>query len=82
MKQPARLQLGFSPLSKKIMLAKMSDDGFGRRVRVGKDVGRDVTDEAAQLVYRLVMAKGGEISWKLEDGSVIWLKAGLTGGDK
>ncbi|EFZ0033171.1 hypothetical protein B4X38_000110 [Shigella dysenteriae] len=68
MSNSARLQLGFSPLSKTIMLAKMRDVEGGR-MRVGNDPGRDVTNEAAQLVWRLVMAEGGEIVWELDDGS-------------
>lgn len=74
MKNTARLQLGFSPLSKTIQLAKMKDIDGGR-MRVGNDAGRDVTNEAAQLVWQLVMAEGGEISWDLEDGSKMVLKA-------
>jgi hypothetical protein len=70
----ARLQLGFSPLSKTIMLAKMRDVEGGR-MRVGNDPGRDVTNEAAQLVWQLVMAEGGEIVWELDDGSRMVLKA-------
>lgn len=38
-------------------------------------IGRDVTNEAAQLVWRLVMAEGGEIAWELDDGSRMVLKA-------
>lgn len=34
-KPTAKLQLGFSPLSKTIRLAKMRDDGEGRRILVG-----------------------------------------------
>ena len=59
MSNTAKLQLGFSPLSKTITLAKM----------------RDVTNEAAQLVWQLVMAEGGEIGWELDDGSRMILKA-------
>ncbi len=44
-------------------------------MRVGNDPGRDVTNEAAQLVWRLVMAEGGEIAWGLDDGSRMVLKA-------
>ncbi|WP_320734113.1 DUF7446 family protein [Enterobacter kobei] len=75
MSNTAKLQLGFSPLTKTIQLAKMRDDGEGRRIRVGNDRGRDVTDEAAQLVWQLVMAEGGEIGWALPDGSRMVLKA-------
>jgi hypothetical protein len=71
MRNTAKLQLGFSPLSKKIMLAKMRDVDGGR-LRVGND---DVTNEAAQLVWQLVIAEGGEISWGLDDGSRMVLKA-------
>ncbi len=74
MSNSARLQLGFSPLSKTIMLAKMRDVEGGR-MRVGNDPGRDVTNEAAQLVWQLVMAEGGEIVWELDDGSRMVLKA-------
>ncbi|EIK7925754.1 hypothetical protein K5Z45_004174 [Escherichia coli] len=74
MRNTAKLQLGFSPLSKKIMLAKMRDVD-GSRLRVGNDPGRDVTNEAAQLVWQLVMAEGGEISWGLDDGSQMVLRA-------
>ncbi|WP_420704156.1 DUF7446 family protein, partial [Escherichia coli] len=51
MSNSARLQLGFSPLSKTIVLAKMRDLGDGTKRRVGNDRGRDVTNEAAQLVW-------------------------------
>ena len=74
MTNSAKLQLGFSPLSKTIVLAKMRDVD-GMRIRVGSDRGRDVTNEAAQLVWQLVMAEGGEIGWGLEDGSRMVLKA-------
>ncbi|HII3385175.1 TPA: DUF7446 family protein [Enterobacter cloacae] len=74
MRNTAKLQLGFSPLSKTIMLAKMRDIEGGR-LRVGNDPGRDVTNEAAQLVWQLVMAEGGEIGWDLDDGSRMVLKA-------
>lgn len=40
MTNSARLQLGFSPLSKTIVLAKMRDVDGGR-LRVGNDRGRD-----------------------------------------
>ncbi|BDG91176.1 hypothetical protein TUM20903_39140 [Citrobacter koseri] len=65
MSNTAKLQLGFSPLSKTITLAKMRDVEGGR-LRVGNDRGRDVTNEAAQMVWQLVMAEGGEIGWELE----------------
>ncbi|EBB6726071.1 hypothetical protein CQK02_21040 [Salmonella enterica] len=74
MSNTAKLQLGFSPLSKTIMLAKMRDVEGGS-LRVGNDRGRDVTNEAAQLVWRLVMAEGGEIGWDMNDGSRMVLKA-------
>ncbi|WP_323994748.1 DUF7446 family protein [Aeromonas hydrophila] len=73
-KSPARMQLGFSPLSKTIQLAKMRDVDGGR-LKVGNKPGRDVTNEAAQLVWQLVMAEGGEISWTLDDGTKMILKA-------
>ncbi|ASV45092.1 hypothetical protein SopranoGao_69 [Klebsiella phage SopranoGao] len=82
MSNEARLQLGFSPLSKTIMLAKMKDIEGGR-LRVGNDPGRDVTNEAAQLVWQLVMAEGGQIGWQLDDGSKMVLKAEkVAPGDK
>ena len=74
-KPAAKLQLGFSPLSKTIRLARMRDDGEGRRILVGNDKGSDVTNEAAQLVWQLVMSEGGEIGWGLPDGSRMVLKA-------
>ncbi|MDN6682020.1 MAG: hypothetical protein L0L24_07445 [Enterobacterales bacterium] len=74
MTNSAKLQLGFSPLSKTIVLAKMRDVD-GMRIRVGDDRGRDVTNEAAQLVWQLVMAEGGEIGWGMNDGSRMVLKA-------
>ena len=74
MANSAKLQLGFSPFSKTIVLAKMrAVDGM--RIRVGNDRGRDVTNEAAQLVWQLVMAEGGEIGWGMEDGSRMVLRA-------
>lgn len=79
MSNVAKLQLGFSPLTKTIQLAKMRDDGEGRRLRVGSDPGRDVTNEAAQLVWQLVMSEGGEIGWNLSDGSRMVLKAEEVG---
>ncbi|ESL75993.1 DUF7446 family protein [Enterobacter roggenkampii] len=75
MSNTAKLQLGFSPLTKTIQLAKMRDLDGGGRLRVGNDRGRDVTNEAAQLVWQLVMAEGGEIGWELDDGSRMVLKA-------
>lgn len=75
MSNTAKLQLGFSPLTKTIQLAKMRNLEGGRRLRVGNDKGRDVTNEAAQLVWQLVMAEGGEIGWELDDGSRMVLKA-------
>ena len=75
MTNSAKLQLGFSPLSKTIVLAKMRDLEGGGRLRVGNDRGRDVTNEAAQLVWQLVMAEGGEIGWGMEDGSRMVLRA-------
>ncbi|EEM6323594.1 hypothetical protein C9H16_19250 [Salmonella enterica] len=73
MSNSAKLQLGFSPLTKTIYLAKMRDVDGGR-LRVGNDRGRDVTNEAAQIVWQLVMAEGGVIRWDLDDGSrmVLW----------
>ncbi|MEI7177091.1 DUF7446 family protein [Pectobacterium carotovorum] len=73
----AKLQLGFSPLTNTIQLAKMKDIDGGR-LRVGNAPARDVTNEAAQLVWQLVMAEGGEIGWKLDDGSRMILKAEKT----
>ncbi|WP_273767338.1 DUF7446 family protein [Aeromonas hydrophila] len=70
----ARMQLGFSPLSKTIQLAKMRDVDGGR-LKVGNEPGRDVTNEAAQLVWQLIMAEGGEIAWNLDDGTKMVLKA-------
>ncbi|HGA3340544.1 hypothetical protein DXF91_24180 [Enterobacter roggenkampii] len=75
MSNTAKLQLGFSPLTKTIQLAKMRDLDGGGRLRVGNDRGRDVTNEAAQLVWQLVIAEGGEICWELDDGSRMVLKA-------
>ncbi|HAV2238631.1 hypothetical protein MUY32_09005 [Enterobacter roggenkampii] len=75
MSNTAKLQLGFSPLTKTIQLAKMRDLDGGGRLRVGNNRGRDVTNEAAQLVWQLVMAEGGEIGWELDDGSRMVLKA-------
>ncbi|MGT8086691.1 DUF7446 family protein [Escherichia coli] len=73
MSNSARLQLGFSPLSKTIMLAKMRDVEGGR-MRVGNDPGRDVTNEAAQLVWQLVMAEGGEIVWEAAEKRIAELE--------
>lgn len=73
-----RLQLGYSPFSKTISLAKMKDLGEGRRLRVGNDRGRDVTNDAAQMVWQLVMDEGGQISWDLDDGSKMILIAEKT----
>lgn len=53
----------------------MRDHGEGQRLRGGNDRGRDVTNEAAQLFWQLVIAEGGEISWELDDGSRMILKA-------
>jgi hypothetical protein len=71
----ARLQLGYSPLTKTIQLAKMRDLGPGRRQRVGNDRGRDVTNEAAQMVWQLVIDEGGEIGWDIAGGGRMVLKA-------
>ncbi len=74
-KEMARLELGFSPFSKTIQLAKMKDLGNGVRQRVGNDRGRDVTNEAAQMVWQLVMSEGGRVEWSLDDGSKMVLEA-------
>ena len=74
-KKGPRLELGYSPLTKTIQLAKMKELGNGHRCRVGNDKGRDVTNEAAQMVWQLVMDEKGEIYWDLEDGSRMVLRA-------
>lgn len=74
-KRGPRLELGFSPLTKTIQLAKMKELGNGHRQRVGNDRGRDVTEEAAQLVWQLVMANNGNIYWDLDDGTRMVLTA-------
>ncbi|ADU79168.1 hypothetical protein F362_gp17 [Enterobacter phage EcP1] len=56
-----KLQLGFSPLTKTIQLARMKNLGNGVKVREGNTPPRDVTNEAAQLVWQLVIAEGGTI---------------------
>lgn len=73
----ARLQLGYSSLSKKIFLAKMKDIGGGVGVRVGNDEQEDVTNRAAKLVWELVIDEGGEIHWIRDDGKTMTLKAEL-----
>ncbi|MBA3170683.1 hypothetical protein CB017_002020 [Salmonella enterica] len=78
MSNSAKLQLGFSPLTKTIYLAKMRNVDGGR-LRVGNDRGRDVTNEAAQMVWQLVIAEGGEIGWELDDGSRMVLRAEKQG---
>ncbi|HBN1811597.1 TPA: hypothetical protein L1194_003662 [Escherichia coli] len=50
------MHLCFSPLSKKIVLARMRESK-GRLRRVGNDRGRDVTNEAARLVWEVVRAE-------------------------
>ncbi|QEW31986.1 hypothetical protein D0N50_10000 [Erwinia billingiae] len=75
MAKSTRLMLGYSPLSKTIQLAKMKELDNGCLLRVGNDRGQDVTNEASQLVWQLVMAEGGEICWQLDDGSRMVLKA-------
>lgn len=47
----------------------------GRLRRVGNDRGRDVTNEAARLVWEVVRAEGGKIWWEEEDGTCLVLKA-------
>ena len=74
----ARLELGFSALTKTIQLAKMKDLGNGTRQRVGNDRGCDVTNEAAQLVWQLVMAEGGRIKWETPNGNVMILQASIA----
>ncbi|HHI1550979.1 TPA: hypothetical protein ACP4WQ_004596 [Escherichia coli] len=68
------MHLCFSPLSKKIVLARMRESK-GRLRRVGNDRGRDVTNEAARLVWEVVRAEGGKIWWEEEDGACLVLKA-------
>ncbi|MGK3456622.1 DUF7446 family protein, partial [Escherichia coli] len=53
MREPSSSSQLISPLSKTIVLAKMRDLGDGTKRRVGNDRGRDVTNEAAQLVWHL-----------------------------
>lgn len=59
-------QLGYSPLTKRIVLARMKDMGNGCKMRVGSEE-ENVTNEAAQMVAQLVIDEGGEISWDLGD---------------
>ncbi|EGM7029173.1 hypothetical protein IIJ77_004094 [Salmonella enterica subsp. enterica serovar Javiana] len=68
------MHLCFSHLSKKILLARMRESK-GRLRRVGNDRGRDVTNEAAHLVWEVVRAEGGKIWWEEEDGTSLVLKA-------
>ncbi|MGE2433565.1 DUF7446 family protein [Morganella morganii] len=75
------LQLGYSPLTKTIKLAKMKDMPNGVRMRVGNTSPRDVTNEAAQMVWQLVIDEGGVIQWKREDGNIMRLSAELINGD-
>lgn len=72
-----KLQLGFSPLTKTIQLARMKDLGNGVKVREGNTPPRDVTNEAAQLVWQLVIAEGGKIQWQKENGEIMELSAKL-----
>lgn len=72
-----KLQLGFSPLTKTIQLARMKDLGNGVKVREGNTPPRDVTNEAAQLVWQLVIAEGGTIQWQKENGEIMELSAKL-----
>ncbi|OQP28733.1 hypothetical protein B2H99_02265 [Morganella morganii] len=76
-----RLQLGYSPLTKTIQLAKMKDISPGVRTRVGNAEPRDVTNEAAQMMWQLVIDEGGVIQWKREDGNIMRLSAELIKGD-
>ena len=51
-------------------------------MRVGNAEPRDVTNEAAQMVWQLVIDEGGVIQWKREDGNIMRLSAELiNGGD-
>lgn len=72
-----KLQLGFSPLTKTIQLARMKDLGNGVKVREGNTPPRDVTNEAAQLVWQLIIAEGGTIQWQKENGEIMELSAKL-----
>lgn len=81
MKNKVSLQLGYSPLTKTIQLAKMKDMSNGVRMRVGNAESRDVTNEAAQMVWQLVIDEGGVIQWKREDGNIMRLSAELINGD-
>lgn len=72
-----KLQLGFSPLTKTIQLARIRDLGNGVKVREGNTPPRDVTNEAAQLVWQLVIAEGGTIQWQKENGEIMELSAKL-----
>jgi len=68
-KPAAKLQLGFSPLSKTIRLAKCATTV---RIIVDNDTGSDVTNEAAQLVWQVVISEGGEIGWRLNHVESLW----------
>ncbi|WP_392562532.1 hypothetical protein RHO12_03350 [Orbus sturtevantii] len=75
-----KLQLGYSPLTNKIYLAKMKDFGNGTKVRIGKE-RQDVTNEAAMMVWELVRDNGGSIHWELDDGTAMVLKAEFLNED-
>lgn len=74
-KRGPRLDLCFSPSTNTIRLAKLRYIGNGERVMVRGEAGRDVTHDASALVWRLVMAAGGELCCDMDDGSRMVLRA-------
>lgn len=75
------MHLCFSPLSRKIVLTRMRESK-GRLRRVGNDRGRDVTNEAARLVWEVVRAEGGKIWWEEEEGTFLVLRAEILKTDE
>ena len=60
----------------------MKDLAIGVRVRGGNAEPREVTNEAAQIGWQLVIDEGGGIQRKREDGNILRLSAELiNGGD-
>ena len=77
------LQLGYCPLTKTIQLAKIKDMSNGVRVRVGNAEPRDLTNEPAQMDWKLVIHEGCDIQWKREDRNIMRQSAELIyRGDK
>lgn len=78
----AELNIGYSPLTKRIHIAKFKKLSNFTVIKVGGIDPIDVTNTALQCAYQLVIDEGGLITWELDNGDVMKLSAELVNADE